>query len=354
MIKVSVVVAIYGVELYLRQCLDSLLDQTYRNLEIILVDDGSPDNCPAICDEYAKYDTRIKVIHQKNQGSVLARQNGIRVATGEYISLIDGDDWLELNMYEKMLKLTNDSRADVVITGFIEDNDIDGTMKFFEHNLPSGEYFGDDLKIIHDKALSYGKFFNFGIYPTLWNKLFRRDLLLHIDIKRPDPIIKMGEDVAVSYPAIARANYIVIDNEQHLYHYRVVPFSMSRSFDDDYFIRLISLLKGLNDNFTGYEGFKKNLLYYTLYMTKRGIYSILSPKCNWSFRKKISSIKEFSKKIDFFNPSIDIKWDSFNTYDRIFLQLFFEGKFIRMTLVWLVRKMIVKLCSLGDCKIIKI
>lgn len=100
---ISVIVPIYNVEKYLARCVDSIVNQTYKNLEIILVDDGSPDRCPQVCDDYAEKDSRIKVVHKKNGGLSDARNAGMAVATGEYISFIDSDDWIETSMFELLL-----------------------------------------------------------------------------------------------------------------------------------------------------------------------------------------------------------------------------------------------------------
>lgn len=108
--KVSIVVPIYNVEKYLHKCVDSIIGQTYHNLEIILVDDGSPDNCPAICDEYQKKDSRVRVIHKPNGGLSDARNAGLDIATGEYISFVDSDDWIECDTIEKMLNLAGPDR----------------------------------------------------------------------------------------------------------------------------------------------------------------------------------------------------------------------------------------------------
>lgn len=117
----TVIVPVYKVEKYLRRCLDSIVNQTYKNLEIILVDDGSPDNCPAICDEYAKKDSRIKVIHQKNKGLSGARNAGLDVATGDYIAFVDSDDWLELDAYEVTIQKMNKEKLDLVAFGYISE-----------------------------------------------------------------------------------------------------------------------------------------------------------------------------------------------------------------------------------------
>ena len=98
---ISVIVPIYNVEKYLDKCIESIVNQTYKNLEIILVDDESPDNCPEICDKWAERDSRIKVIHKENGGAGSARNAGIEASSGEWIGFVDGDDWIEPNMYEK-------------------------------------------------------------------------------------------------------------------------------------------------------------------------------------------------------------------------------------------------------------
>lgn len=112
--KISIIVPIYNVEKYIRQCLDSIVNQTYRNLEIILVDDGSPDACGAVCDEYAKMDGRITVIHKENAGVGAARNDGIDRATGEWLMFVDPDDWLELDCCENAIKAAQKSDCDVI------------------------------------------------------------------------------------------------------------------------------------------------------------------------------------------------------------------------------------------------
>ena len=112
--KISVIIPVYKVEKYIRQCIDSVIGQTYQNLEIILVDDGSPDNCGAICDEYARQDSRIQVIHQENQGVSVARNVGIGIATGEWIMFVDPDDWLELDCCSQVMGIADNSRNNII------------------------------------------------------------------------------------------------------------------------------------------------------------------------------------------------------------------------------------------------
>ena len=114
-IKISIIVAVYNIEKYLPKCLDSILAQTYQNLQIILVDDGSSDSSACICDEYAEKDHRIEVIHKKNGGLSDARNAGLECATGEYIGYVDGDDWIEPEMYATMIHTAKERQVDVVI-----------------------------------------------------------------------------------------------------------------------------------------------------------------------------------------------------------------------------------------------
>ena len=114
MAKVSVIIPIYNVEKYLQECLDSVIDQTLKDIEIILVDDGSPDNCPRICDEYAQKDARIKVIHKENGGYGSAVNRGLEEATGEYIGIVEPDDYIDSDMYEDLYNIAQTNNADIV------------------------------------------------------------------------------------------------------------------------------------------------------------------------------------------------------------------------------------------------
>ena len=120
---ISVIVPVYNVEKYLDRCVKSILRQTYKDFELILVDDGSPDKCPSMCDEWAKKDERIHVIHQKNQGLSAARNNALKKAKGNYISFIDSDDWISDDMLEDLLKLLFKYKADISVCNFFKTSD---------------------------------------------------------------------------------------------------------------------------------------------------------------------------------------------------------------------------------------
>ena len=172
---ISVVMPIYNVEKYLRKCIESILNQTYKNLQIILVDDGSTDNSGKICDEYAEIDKRINVIHKKNGGLISARKAGLKIAEGEFISNIDSDDWLELNMYEEMLENILETGAEFINTGVIYTY-INGESinEVYEANFETQVIEDPKTNVEVWKGFLYHyekSFFN----SYLWSKLFRRE-----------------------------------------------------------------------------------------------------------------------------------------------------------------------------------
>ena len=135
---ISVIVPVYKVEKYLHRCVDSILVQTYTNLEIILVDDGSPDRCGAICDEYAAKDSRIRVIHQENGGLSAARNAGLDVCSGEYIAFVDSDDWLDPEMYAVMMAQVREYGCDVVMCDCVKE--FPDRPRLYTHDIRPGFY----------------------------------------------------------------------------------------------------------------------------------------------------------------------------------------------------------------------
>ena len=122
-VEISVLVPIFRIEKYLPECIDSILQQSFLNFELILVNDGSPDNCPKICDDYAKVDSRIRVIHKENGGLLSARKAGLKAARGKYISFVDGDDWVDKYYLDILFKLAEANSSDLVVTGHFREFD---------------------------------------------------------------------------------------------------------------------------------------------------------------------------------------------------------------------------------------
>lgn len=227
-ILVSVIVAIYKVEDYLEQCVQSIIDQTYRNIEIILVDDGSPDRCPAICDGFSKRDSRVYVTHKENEGSVYARRTGLLKATGQYVLMVDGDDYMDPHYIENLVRTAEKNAADVVVDSFMVSYPNREFVEKIYHQV--GTYRNDKLTEMKRTLIYAGTYFRFGINPALWNKLFRRDELLRYYLDIPKQLT-LGEDFAVSIPFMACAECISVIDSDAYYHYRQRENSMVRAYD---------------------------------------------------------------------------------------------------------------------------
>lgn len=338
MIKLSVIVIIYKAEEYLRQCIDSVLAQTYKDFELILVDDESPDGCYQICDEYAKKDKRVKVIHQKNQGPIMARWNGILASKGEYISLIDDDDWLDANMYEQMIDLAKFNDADIVITGYKEG--LEGKYEYKKNKIKSGLYKGDRIIELYKEALYTGKFYEPGVIPALWNKLIKRDLFFE-NFMPADSNVIMGEDATVSYPMIARAKSIVIDNEIFPYNYRVVQGSMSRKYDPKYFSRCTKLFETLSRNLAENEEMNEDLKYYALFIIEIGFLQLCSRQSSLSLSKQKEVAMKFYKEYSHIGIVKDYDWYEVGE-NKIWLKHFIQGHIKRMLCALYFKKLVDK------------
>lgn len=202
--KLSVIVPIYNVEQYLRRCVDSIINQTYSNLEIILVDDGSPDNCGKICDEYASIDNRIIVIHQKNGGLSAARNAGMNISSGDYIGFVDSDDYISNDMYKDLIGIMERNDLDIVsCNAFIAkgDNIIgdegNGKLEIFERDV-----------ILYKSLLDYDN--------SAWNKVYKKSITDSVRF----PEGRVFEDTATAYlffSNIKKAGHI---NKAYYYYYR--------------------------------------------------------------------------------------------------------------------------------------
>lgn len=201
--KISVIVPIYKVEQYLNRCIDSIINQTYTNLEIILVDDGSPDNCPKICDEYAKKDDRIKVIHKENGGLSDARNVGLDIASGNYIAFVDSDDYIELNMLESMMNDLIKNNVDLVVCN----------IRYILGDKKNVKYNENDR--ILNKYEAMEEYIKDGIIQAVaWNKLYKRNIIGNMRYK----VGKTNEDEFFTYKVINNAEKIYY-NSNAFYNY---------------------------------------------------------------------------------------------------------------------------------------
>lgn len=261
---ISVIVPVYKVENYLRQCLDSLAAQTLDDIEIIIVDDGSPDGCPEICDEYAAKDARMKVVHKQNGGLLSARKAGVAASSGDYIGFVDGDDWVEpetfMNMHNAIIKYS----PDMVLSDFLCDygDCIEPSDQCFE------EGFYDRARLeseIFPKMLFDGRFYRFGVNPNCWSKLVKRELI-EKNLSPVDERIRMGEDAAFIYPCMLDSQSITCVKTP-TYHYRITEQSMSNAYDERLKDIILLPYKRLKEkNAESDFDISSQLDYYLLYM----------------------------------------------------------------------------------------
>jgi len=213
---ISVIIPIYKVEPYLRRCVDSVINQTYKNLEIILVDDGSPDNCGKICDEYAKRDNRIIVIHRENGGLSAARNSGLDVCTGSYVAFVDSDDWIGRETYEVTLAKALRENADIAIFN-VADVDADSGERKPHYSfgnvtaLKNSDYRGIQLNMLRRGIYEmFQEKFRYLTFCFLWNKLFKRDLITGYTFKEG---LKKYEDFPFVFQLLFNCDKVIMVDE---------------------------------------------------------------------------------------------------------------------------------------------
>ena len=207
---ISVIVPVYKVEQYLRKCVDSILNQTYQNLEIILVDDGSPDCCGAICDEYARRDGRVKVIHKSNGGLSDARNAGLDIMTGDYVGFVDSDDWIEPEMYEKLLERMRSFDADLSFGSVADDMETETGEVTVKTSGYGPEPFAED------RCAAMHRYFH-GSWAA-WDKLYKAFLFQEVRY----PVGEINEDEAIVLQLLSKCERVCYSPEI-FYHYMKRP-----------------------------------------------------------------------------------------------------------------------------------
>lgn len=228
---ISIIVPVYNVESYLRRCVDSILAQTYTDFELILVDDGSPDGCPVICDEYATKDDRITVIHKQNGGLSDARNAGLDIARGKYIGFVDSDDSISPYMYERLIDLLEKNDADIAATGFLN-IDQDGNVV--------AEYPKLECEKVYCRKDYIDCFYpqiKWHIMTCACNKLYRRRLFDNLRY----PVGRVYEDSFVQLPLFDSCNRIAVSTEHDYYYYSTRAGSIMNSSYSKKMFQLIEL-----------------------------------------------------------------------------------------------------------------
>lgn len=264
---VSVIVPIYKVEKYLSRCVDSILQQTYKHLEIILVNDGSPDNCGTIADKYEKKDNRIKVIHKENGGLSDARNYGMRYVTGEFTLFVDSDDWLDHMLIEELVKASNKYKADIIQSAFYYAYD---DYLLFDSRVYKNEKIPE---IFDNKTLMYQLVKNEKVKNFAWGKLYKTNLIKDI------PFLKgvLFEDVFWAHLVMQRVStYVSLNKPMYFYYQR------EDSIVANYTPRNLDIIKGLKERHKFIEEhyphlvdesykmiLKMNLIHYNLLLRNR-------------------------------------------------------------------------------------
>lgn len=294
---ISVIVAIYNVEAYLEKCINSIINQTYKKLEIILIDDGSTDKSGEICDRFAKLDNRIKVFHQKNSGIATVRKVGIKYASGDYIGFVDGDDWVYPEMYELLYNNMTTTESDISVCGMVIGKVFSG------YNEEAMCICDDGFRILTGSDKLYEIIENAN--NSYCNKLFKSILLEKLNI--PDG--KIYEDAFSMYLLFDRAEKVVFtQNRGYYYTYRsssISHINTIKQFDvvEAYAERLEYIIKHYQDNFKLIIAAKKSLWYSFLTNMSITCRSFLSE----TEKRKIENIINRLKHIDYHHCDLNEK-----------------------------------------------
>jgi glycosyltransferase involved in cell wall biosynthesis len=245
-VKVSIIVPIYNVEKYLDRCMQSLLNQTLKEIEIILVDDGSPDSCPAMCDEYAKRDIRIKVIHKLNGGLGFARNSGLEIATGEFVAFVDSDDYVDLDMYETLYVQAKQLDLDTLFCGFNNVDSIDTihpvaeveSLKVFNTQKEIQEFLLDMIGT--EPSYPVDRKYQMSV----WHGIYSRNCIDNNGIRFCSEKEFISEDIIFHIDYLQKANKIgIIPDSMYYYCDNVDSSSLSSTYRMDRFERYIILYK---------------------------------------------------------------------------------------------------------------
>ncbi len=321
--KISVIIPVYNVEKYIKQCLDSVINQTYKNLEILLVDDGSTDNSGTICDEYAKKDSRIKVIHKENGGLSSARNVALDIATGEYIAFVDSDDYIALDTFKKCFEKLEKTDADVCMFSHYTTNGQEHCV----HSLPLEKevYNQEEIqKIIIPSFIGQKTANEIPLLGLACRQVFKRETIGTLRFRSEREYY--AEDVVFDLEFYANAKKMCILNEP-LYYYRYVQTSLSNCYRENLFEKLIKLLnfkqeiidkyniedcelRLLNSAFRAAIGGALNVKKATTLSKKDKRLKLMQIAKNPLVKKALKTIKQKSVKERVFALLLRLKWIS--------------------------------------------
>lgn len=275
--KVSIIVPCWGVEKYLNRCVYSLVNQTLRDIEIVLVDDESPDNVPQMCDNWANKDCRIKVVHKKNEGLGFARNSGLEIAIGEYIAFVDSDDYVELDMYEKLYEEAKEDDADVIYSNFYIEN-LKGGWDIRKEVYMKRMWDGDEVKsfmldmVANSPDIKHERQFQMSV----WHSLYKRTIIEENDkIRFYSEREVNSEDFPFQIEFLKRCRKVVfIPNA--FYRYCLNGSSLTQSFNVDKFRRIENLYKLMSEQLSDINEAQMRLYRFYIGYERARIHELIS------------------------------------------------------------------------------
>lgn len=322
--KISVIVPIYKVEKFLPKCVKSIRCQTYKNLEIILVDDGSPDNCPKLCEEYALMDDRIKVVHKENGGLSSARNAGLDVATGDYITFVDGDDYIEADMYECLYRTLTENECDISVCGL---------YNVYSHTTIKTSV-ADEIKVFDNDELMKAFYTTTLIHSSACNKLYKKELW---EDKRFPPVV-YREDEPIIYKVLASAKrcvhigdakyfYIIHANSIERQTFNESMLIYNKTVDDEY--------EFIKENYPHLEEVLRD---YTIKTRIAFLKRIIRSGEMKKHRSSVEEMKRFLKEREPESPALKKTCDRILNHWNLYMAEALIKYKIRTTFIWIMKK----------------
>lgn len=289
-VKVSIIVPVYNVpEKALRDCLESTINQTMEDIEVIVVDDGSTDLSRKICDEYAEKDRRLRVIHKKNGGLSAARNSGYEAAQGEWITFLDGDDWIEPKTCEETYRLASDKNVDIVLFGTVQE--FEHYQRFFNYHYEDGTIFvGDECKKLQCEILDFN-----GNIATAWAKLIRKKLLDKYHIEHRSDLRQGSEGIEYNIRLFENVKSVVFSSKVY-YHYIYNPNSISARHDEKNHYYVIRCFEAIKDDIAQSKNKDLETMFYTRFVyvvIATAITGYFSPRNKQSYIERKKSFKKY-------------------------------------------------------------
>lgn len=245
--QVSVIVPVYNVEKYISECVDSIVGQSYKHLEIILVDDGSPDSCPEICDEFASKDSRIKVIHKKNAGLGFARNSGLEIAKGKYVMFVDSDDYLVETAVQTLVNYASQNRAQFVKAAFKKINDSGIVIYEKSQEFKSFDKNGIEYEL-RPRMLGSSPSKSDSIEMSVWATLYDRELIEHNKLRFDSEREIVSEDLPFNLSYLSYCERALMLDDK-LYCYRYNPDSLTEKYVPNKFNRIVDMFNEIEERF---------------------------------------------------------------------------------------------------------